>query len=296
MARRAAGACYIKLSAGGESFVVGMEETLLGGFLGLANIQTSYSREDVILLILEHVFSDVLHAVERNAGVSIMIDEISRELPTACTPYGNLNAEIRYQGTVFPVAFFFTQSSVHILLAQLDRYFSPRRRNHELLVPVAFGIGTTLLALKEIKTITIDDVILFDRSPGVGLVLAKVGGYFCANASYDEAGRITLSGPFTKRTDDFGASTNMPNSCIANGVEADATFDDIEVELAFELGRTSLRLEQVAVLGAGHVFDLGKDPRTAVDIYAGGRRIGFGEIVQINETLGVRVTRLFNNE
>ncbi|WP_204324245.1 FliM/FliN family flagellar motor switch protein, partial [Stenotrophomonas maltophilia] len=64
----------------------------------------------------------------------------------------------------------------------------------------------------------------------------------------------------------------------------------------FELGRRSLPLSEIRALGAGHVFDLGLDPDQPVDLVANGTRIGRGEIVEIGERVGVRVTRLFGQD
>ena len=69
--------------------------------------------------------------------------------------------------------------------------------------------------------------------------------------------------------------------------------DSMPVTLVFELGRTQLALGELRTLAAGYSFDLGKDLRAPVDILANGQKIGSGELMQIDERIGVRVNRLF---
>ncbi|MGI9510218.1 MAG: type III secretion system cytoplasmic ring protein SctQ [Geminicoccaceae bacterium] len=73
----------------------------------------------------------------------------------------------------------------------------------------------------------------------------------------------------------------------------DATFDDLPVKLLFELGRLELPLGELQEIGPGYVFQLDRPLGEAVEIHAGGRRIGQGEIMKIEDQVGVRVTRLF---
>ncbi|MEM8948504.1 MAG: type III secretion system cytoplasmic ring protein SctQ [Pseudomonadota bacterium] len=74
---------------------------------------------------------------------------------------------------------------------------------------------------------------------------------------------------------------------------ADAAFDDLPIKLVFELGRLDLPLGELQEIGRGHVFQLERPLGQAVEIHAGGRRIGQGEVVRIDDQIGVRVVRLF---
>ncbi|MGI9505283.1 MAG: FliM/FliN family flagellar motor switch protein, partial [Geminicoccaceae bacterium] len=74
---------------------------------------------------------------------------------------------------------------------------------------------------------------------------------------------------------------------------ADAAFDDLPIKVVFELGRLELPLGQLQDIGPGHVFELDRPLGEAVEIHAAGRRIGQGEVVRIEDQIGVRITRLF---
>lgn len=75
----------------------------------------------------------------------------------------------------------------------------------------------------------------------------------------------------------------------------DATFDEVPIKLVFELGRQEISLGRLQELGPGHVFQLDRPIGDAVDVFAGGRRVGQGEIVQVDDQVGVRMTRLFGH-
>ncbi len=75
----------------------------------------------------------------------------------------------------------------------------------------------------------------------------------------------------------------------------DATFDEVPIKLVFELGRHEISLGRLQELGPGHVFQLDRPIGDAVDVFAGGRRVGQGEIVQVDDQVGVRMTRLFGH-
>lgn len=75
----------------------------------------------------------------------------------------------------------------------------------------------------------------------------------------------------------------------------DTDLDGLPVRLMFELGRVELSLGEIRRLAPGAVVPLARPRDEALDIVANGRRIGRGSIVAIGDSLGVRVTRLFDN-
>ncbi|MGI9490616.1 MAG: type III secretion system cytoplasmic ring protein SctQ [Geminicoccaceae bacterium] len=97
-----------------------------------------------------------------------------------------------------------------------------------------------------------------------------------------------------------GAATGDADEPATDNIDAspaapptDAAFDDLPIKLVFELGRLDMPLGQLQEIGRGHVFQLERPLGEAVEIHAGGRRIGQGEVVRIDDQIGVRVIRLF---
>lgn len=65
---------------------------------------------------------------------------------------------------------------------------------------------------------------------------------------------------------------------------------DVPVGLVMELDRKVMPLSQVLDLEVGSVVWLTRSAGEAIDIYAGGALIGFGEVVVIESTFGIRIT------
>ena len=75
----------------------------------------------------------------------------------------------------------------------------------------------------------------------------------------------------------------------------DAELDELPVRVLFEVGRLDLPLGELRGLDVGALLPLAREPESAVEIVASGKRIGRGTLIKIGECLGVRVTRLFDH-
>jgi len=70
---------------------------------------------------------------------------------------------------------------------------------------------------------------------------------------------------------------------------------DVPMYLDVELDRRVMTMREVLDLDAGSVIKMSRSAGENIDIIAGGAFIGSGEIVIIEETVGVRITD-FNEE
>jgi flagellar motor switch protein FliN len=78
-------------------------------------------------------------------------------------------------------------------------------------------------------------------------------------------------------------------------IEEVGTLADVPVELDMELDRKVMPLSEILEWDIGSVVWLTRSAGEAIDIYAGGALIGFGEVVIIESTFGIRITD-FNQE
>jgi flagellar motor switch protein FliN len=83
----------------------------------------------------------------------------------------------------------------------------------------------------------------------------------------------------------FSDSTNSGNSDIS-------LIEDIPVEVAVELGRTTKHVSEILKLGPGSVIELDRLVGETVDLLANGRLIGKGEVVVVDENFGLRLTEV----
>jgi len=71
-----------------------------------------------------------------------------------------------------------------------------------------------------------------------------------------------------------------------------AAIEELPLSIVFDLGTVELSLAELKALVPGQVIDLARAPGNAVRVTVNGRRIGAGEIVEIEGRLGVRITEL----
>lgn len=71
-----------------------------------------------------------------------------------------------------------------------------------------------------------------------------------------------------------------------------STLFDLSLPVAIELGRTSMKVQDVLHLGRGSVIELDRLAGEPVDVFVGDRRFAEGEVVVLGENFGVRITRI----
>lgn len=69
-----------------------------------------------------------------------------------------------------------------------------------------------------------------------------------------------------------------------------ARFADVPVEVEVELDRRVLTVREILELNPGSVIGMTRSAGENIDLYVGGKLVGFGEIVLIENNIGVRIT------
>ena len=80
-----------------------------------------------------------------------------------------------------------------------------------------------------------------------------------------------------------------------NGNNAELNLDsllDVPIDISIEIGRTKMTIGELLSLSKGSIVELKKSAGESVDIYVNGKLLGKGEVVVVNERLGVRVTKI----
>lgn len=69
-----------------------------------------------------------------------------------------------------------------------------------------------------------------------------------------------------------------------------ADLTDVTVDVEVELGRRIMTIAQILQLAQDSVIRMGRSAGDNIDILVGGTLIGYGEIVIIEDAVGVRIT------
>ena len=86
-------------------------------------------------------------------------------------------------------------------------------------------------------------------------------------------------------------------SSLSGGAETQSSVNidfilDVPLEIAVELGRTRMVINDLLKLGQGSVIELSKEAGETLEILANNRLIARGEVVVVGEKYGIRVTEI----
>jgi type III secretion system YscQ/HrcQ family protein len=165
-------------------------------------------------------------------------------------------------------------------------------RAARLSMDVGVWLASTTVARGALVDAVAGDVVLFDgvahREAGDApwTVLLALGS-FRAPARIDSDGRATIvRGWRLEKREDVNMETDDTIDSAAAALAA------APVEVVAELGRITLRGDEVLGLAPGVVLGLRVDRTSAVSLRVGGAVWGEGELVNVDGELGVRVTRV----
>ena len=69
-----------------------------------------------------------------------------------------------------------------------------------------------------------------------------------------------------------------------------AKIADVPLEIEVELDRVEMKIGALLDLDVDSILEMPRSAGENLDIYIGGRLVGFGEIVIIENTMGIRIT------
>jgi len=104
--------------------------------------------------------------------------------------------------------------------------------------------------------------------------------------------------------DDIGATGENGENLLSmeddaepmrNAKDLEAVYD-IPVQLSAVLGKAQMQVSQLLKLGRGAVVELDRKVGEAIDIYVNNRLVARGEVVVVEERLGVTMTEIIKSD
>ncbi len=156
---------------------------------------------------------------------------------------------------------------------------TPVVKDEKLPMPAGVVAGHMTLPLAELEQVGLHDVLLVD-----------VGGYMKSHECLLWAGGRALGrGILDKRT--FTLKQLNPAGAKTMGDAANATpVNELEIQMTFVVGESTLTVGELRTLAPGFVMELPGAAGDGVTICANGRAIGKGELIEVGDRVGVRVT------
>jgi type III secretion protein Q len=285
--------CQLHFTIGGQPGAISAPVDAVDALLRAIDAPSAATLgERSLLLILEYAGASALDQLDHALGVPIAL--------TGASIGGGFADGILCSGALgdWPFEAGLTIPEPHAArVALLAGAFNPLPAA-DIPVTVAFRVGGTRLGVGWLGSVRPGDVVILDHALLEGRIAAVFGEHRLASCRIDGNRAILLDRP-VRIGGDLHQNWTAADTMTHEGTDTrakDADLDEMQIKLLFELGRLEISLGELRTLAPGYVFDLGRDPSHAVEIHAGGRRIGHGEVVKIGEALGVRIVGLFNQE
>ncbi|WP_379071226.1 type III secretion system cytoplasmic ring protein SctQ [Mesorhizobium sp. UC74_2] len=241
-------------------------------------------------LLLETAAADELDALE--ARLQATIEFATVEKPES-------SPETRPFGFILSIGDQLMKCTLHLddgaLLTRLSRLLDEADRSvpqfpAALPLPVRLWCDVLASSLGEVRGLKPGDVVLLAEQATTVLV---IGDRLIAPASTSASGTVVTAAPVVITGSKWEWMMGQDTGATGHALD-DVTLDDLPVALAFEIGRKAMPLGDIRKLAAGAIVQLDGTGQ-AVDIVANGKRVGQGEMIRIGESLGVRITRMFDN-
>ena len=94
-------------------------------------------------------------------------------------------------------------------------------------------------------------------------------------------------------SDEDGA--DKPESATHSAAELESVFD-VPVKVKAVLGRASLDVSELLKVGKGTIIELDRKVGEAIDIYVNNRLVARGEVVLVEDRLGVTMTEMIKQD
>jgi flagellar motor switch protein FliN/FliY len=95
--------------------------------------------------------------------------------------------------------------------------------------------------------------------------------------------------------DDAGSLTPDGEAIPQGAADLEAVFD-VPVQVSAVLGRARMEVGELLRLGPGAVLELDRKVGEAIDIYVNNRLVARGEVVLVEDKLGVTMTEIIKSE
>lgn len=179
-----------------------------------------------------------------------------------------------------------------LLAAALDKLPAQPTDLSTLPVQITAEAGSAWLSLAELNSLARGDIVLSDQTLTESTVALTVNrGRRLLGTLTEQGIRITGTAPTPSQ-----GYIDMDQIPPQDGAPEAASLQDMTVRVVFEAARLDLPLAEIGKMRPGYVLDLIRPANLMVDLVVRGQCVGKAELVQVDNTLGARIVRLFGHD
>lgn len=128
-----------------------------------------------------------------------------------------------------------------------------------------------------------------DGGGGGGGLADDIGGMFGGSEDADDLIASVTGGGNAPRPQNAPTGPTLGD---ISGVDQQQAVYDIPVQISAVLGKATMQVSQLLKLGRGAVVELDRKVGEAIDIYVNNRLVARGEVVVVDDRLGVTLTEI----
>ena len=96
--------------------------------------------------------------------------------------------------------------------------------------------------------------------------------------------------------DDVNGAIQQESSDLPSSSQDLEAVYDIPVQVSAVLGKSTMQVSQLLKLGRGAIVELDRKVGEAIDIYVNNRLVARGEVVVVEDRLGITMTEIINTD
>ena len=165
--------------------------------------------------------------------------------------------------------------------------------DHLKIIPLNMLLGIVELELKQVASLERGDIILleglevnhFQISAGSHIIWPAIR----ANNAVELIGSASPNPIMI-------SSMNKEVSSVSIEMKENSPFDEIPVVLAFEVGRKDVSVQELKSFSEGTIVQFPEVDQANIKILANGAKIGEGSLVQVGDSIGIKINRIYSND
>ena len=234
---------------------------------------------------LQHAFGPILDIASQASGLTIKFTDIEHSPSSDKTKELCLNLSLagtkhKSLGTATP---FILEILSHLPAHQQGQ--AP-----DISIWANLFLGRSMLSQQEVSDLTVGDVVFLQQHV-TGQQLAIRVNKHTAFVGEAEGTTITLRQRMDLMEEHEELEPQAPEATTEpEGVGVDLS--ELSVELLFEIGNQQFSAQEIQNMKPGYVFELDRPIEQPVSVRANGKLIAQCELVQIDNRLGARITKL----
>ncbi len=282
-----------------EAFlVINIEFDLIVMLLRAVNPEVEFNVlcDDDQALVLELLLSPVIEALEKKHSTRVVLAPCKKQYEISAL--SALTGAINVQGVEsrFHCQFLIPETHMAFWSNAFDQqggssHISVLEENTS--IPLSLNCGMIEFTLGTLNSLEAGDIILLGgQNSEMATMELSIGGLKVWSGIRDNVtGEVKITGKYTtiSNIDIFDRNKQMSEK------ENDTTIDDIPVVAAFEVGRKDITVKQLREIEEGAIISFPSTDNEEVKIYVNGKVVGWGVLVKIDESIGVKIERIFVN-